>query len=48
MIEQTNLIIGIAIIIINLIPFITKKNKYLQITIPISLLITAIRFLFFK
>ena len=36
---QLNQIIGIAIIIINLIPFITKKPKYLLITSIVSLLI---------
>ena len=45
MIDQTNLIIGVGIIILNLIPFFTKQ-KYLKITIPLSLLIGAIKILF--
>lgn len=45
MIEQTNLIFGIALIVLNLIPFITNQ-KYFKITIPLSLLIGAIKVLF--
>lgn len=45
MIEQTNLIFGIAIIILNLIPFFTNQ-KYFKITVPLSLLIGAIKVLF--
>lgn len=41
----TNLIFGIGIIILNLIPFFTKP-KYLQVTIPLSLLLVAIKVLF--
>jgi len=44
---ETNTILGIGIIILNLIPIIIKKPKYLQITIPISLLMAAIRVLLF-
>lgn len=47
MIETINLIIGITLIILNLIPFFTKI-KYLKITIPLSLLIGAIKVLFFN
>ena len=36
---QTNTIIGIAIIILNLIPFILKKQKLLLVTAVISLII---------
>lgn len=46
MIDSTNLLLGVTIIILNLIPLFTKKPKYLQVTIPISLLLAAIRFLF--
>lgn len=46
MITATNLIFGLLIIIINLIPIILKKNKYFHITIPLSLLIGAIKVLF--
>lgn len=46
MINTIDLIIGISIIIINLIPFVLNKQKYLSITIPLSLLIGAIRVLF--
>ena len=45
MIEKTNLIFGLAIIILNLIPLFTKQ-KYLKVTIPISLLLGAIKVLF--
>lgn len=45
MIQQTNIITGVLIIILNLIPLLTKKNKYFQVTILISLLIAAIRIL---
>ena len=47
MIEQTNLILGSAIILLNIIPIIIKKDKYFQITIPLSLLIAAIKVIFF-
>lgn len=43
MIDITNLIFGGSIIILNLIPFIVKKPKYLTITIFISLLLAAIK-----
>jgi len=42
---DNNLIFGITIIILNLIPFFTKQ-KYLRITIPLSLLLGAIKVLF--
>ncbi|MDO8517635.1 MAG: hypothetical protein Q7S33_05935 [Nanoarchaeota archaeon] len=45
MIETTNLIFGIFLIFLNLIPFFTKE-KYLKVTIPLSLLIGAIKVLF--
>ncbi len=45
MIEQTNLIFGVIIIILNLIPFLTNQ-KYFRVTIPLSLLLAAIRVLF--
>jgi hypothetical protein len=45
MINTINLIIGISIIVLNLIPLFTNQ-KYFKITIPISLLIGAIRVLF--
>lgn len=45
MINQIDLIIGGMIILINLIPLFTKQ-KFLKITIPLSLLIGAIRVLF--
>lgn len=38
MAETINIIIGIAVIILNLIPFIIKKHKYLFLTILISVL----------
>ncbi len=44
---ELNIILGLGLIILNLIPFIIKKPKYLQITIPLSLLLTAIRVLLF-
>ena len=38
MAETINVIIGSGIIILNLIPFILKKTKYLFLTILVSLL----------
>ncbi len=38
MVVQTNQIVGIEIIILNLIPFIIKKPKYLFVTVLISLI----------
>jgi len=46
MIETLNLVFGIAIIAINLVPFIFRKGKYFQVTIPISLMLGAIKVLF--
>jgi len=46
MIDITNLIVGGLVVIINLIPLIMKNYKLLRITIPLSLLIVAIKFLF--
>lgn len=39
---EINIIIGIGIIVLNLIPFIMKKPKYIFITILVSLLILLI------
>lgn len=36
---QANIIIGVAIIIINLIPFLLKKPRYLLVTAIISLIL---------
>ncbi len=47
MIEITNLIFGLAIIILNIIPLFTKP-KYYRITIPLSLLLGAIKVIFLK
>ncbi len=44
---DTNLIIGLGVVVLNLIPLFTKQ-KYFSVTIPISLLIVAIKVLFFK
>ncbi len=44
---EINTILGFGLIILNLIPLIIKKPKYLQVTIPLSLLLTAIRVLLF-
>jgi len=45
MIDITNLLFGLVIIILNLIPFFTNQ-KYFKITIPLSLLLGAIKVLF--
>jgi len=39
MIEPVNLVVGVGIIIINLIPFILKKPRLLTLTSVVSLLI---------
>lgn len=39
---STNLIIGVAIIVINLIPLLLKKYKYLIITLILSLILAII------
>jgi hypothetical protein len=46
--NSINLITGILILILNLIPLIFKKPKYFGITLPLSLLIALIRVLFVK
>ena len=46
MMEITNIITGIVIITLNLIPLILKQPQYLKVTIPLSLLIAAIKVLF--
>lgn len=46
MTDNLNIYIGIFIIIINLIPLVLKKPKYFGITIPLSLLIAMIKYLF--
>lgn len=45
--ETLNLVVGAALIILNAIPLILKKEEYLRVTIPLSLLIAAIKVLFF-
>ncbi len=47
MIDTINLVIGVGIIAINLIPFFSDK-KYLRVTLLVSVLIVAIRVLFFR
>jgi len=46
-ITQINIITGILIFGLNLIPLLLKKTKYYGITLPLSLLIAVIRVLFF-
>lgn len=46
MIETTNVITGVLIIVLNLLPLVLKKPEYLKVTIPLSLLIGAIKVLF--
>ncbi len=46
MIEITGVITGIVIILLNLIPLVLRKPEYLRVTIPLSLLIGAIKVLF--
>ncbi|MBS3115240.1 hypothetical protein J4482_01280 [Candidatus Woesearchaeota archaeon] len=46
MIEPLNLWFGLTIIAINLVPILFRKWKYFQITIPVSLLLGAIKVLF--
>ncbi len=48
MINIANLITGILIIGLNIIPLLVKNPKYYSITLPLSLLIAAIRVLFIK
>jgi hypothetical protein len=42
-----NIIIGVIILILNLIPLFTKP-KYFEITLPLSILIAVIRILFIQ
>lgn len=44
---QINIILGVIILILNLIPLFTKR-KYYSISLPISVLLAAIRILFIK
>lgn len=46
MIDSLNLITGILIAGLNLVPLLLKKTKYYGITLPLSVLIAAIRVLF--
>lgn len=46
MTEISNLIFGITIILLNLIPILMKKQEYFKVTIPLSLLLGAIKVLF--
>lgn len=46
MIEITNIITGLVIIVLNLIPLVLKQPQYLKVTIPLSLLIAAVKVLF--
>lgn len=46
MIDLNSLVFGLLIIILNLIPIILGRNDYFKITIPLSLLIGAIKVLF--
>lgn len=40
--EITNVVIGLAVIVLNLIPIITKKYKYLMITAILSIILMYI------
>lgn len=44
--ELTNIITGVLIIVLNGLPLILKRTEYLKVTIPLSLLIAAIKVLF--
>ncbi len=46
MIELTNTITGILIILLNGIPFVLKKQEYLRVTLRLSVFIAAITVLF--
>ena len=46
MMELTNIITGVLIILLNVIPILSQKPHYLKVTIPLSLLIAAIKVLF--
>jgi len=43
---QINIITGILILGLNLIPLLFRKTKYYGVTLPVSLLIATIRVLF--
>lgn len=45
-INMINLFTGLLVLILNLIPLVTKKTKYYSITLLISVLIVLIRILF--
>ncbi len=47
-IDWANVITGIIILVLNLIPLITQKTKYYGITLPLSVLIAVIKILFVK
>ncbi len=47
MAELVNIMVGVAIIILNLIPFALRKPKYLFLTIIVSLLL-ALLLMFFR
>jgi len=40
--EIANIVIGIGIVILNLIPMITKRFKWFRITIPVSVILALI------
>ena len=46
--ETLNLVVGVVLIVLNAIPLILKREEYLKVTIPLSLLIAAIKVLFFS
>jgi hypothetical protein len=46
MVEIINTIIGVGIVILNIIPFIIKKPKYLFLTILVSLIMLFLLSLF--
>ena len=43
--EQINIAVGLIILVLNLIPLFTKR-KYYSISLPVSVLLAAIRILF--
>jgi hypothetical protein len=45
-INNINIYLGIIIIILNAIPFLTGKTKYYGLTLPISILLALIRIFF--
>jgi predicted permease len=47
-VNTINLTTGILVLILNLIPLITKKTPFYGLTLPLSLLIVLIRVLFIK